>query len=254
MTKDKLETKITRRKSSFRFSLIIIFLGILAVIFLKTSFFEIKNVEVKNNYIVSKDEIVTLANVRGENIFLINKKKITENIANNPYVKEVKIQRSLPDEVIIDIKEKDIKGLIKLKNSFINVDGEGNMIQIVNQFPNCKLPLIEGVKLEEYEPNKSIIGRDENKLKALKSVLTLTDYKEYKKLIYSINISDPFNIKLTTINKMEIYIGDWNNMQYKLELAYYAMKNPALNGKTGVLEVMAEDGTVIFKTKEVKNK
>lgn len=254
MTKDKLETKIAKRKSSLRFSLLIIFSGILAVIFLKTSLFEIKNVEVKNNYIVSKDEIVTLANVRGENIFLISKKKIKENIASNPYVKEIKIQRSLPDEVVIDVKEKEIKGLIKLKNSFINVDRDGNMVQVVNQFPNCKLPLIEGVKIEQYEPNKSIVGEDENKLKALKSVLTLTDYMEYKKLIYSINISDPFNIKLTTINNLEIYIGDWNNMQYKLELAYYAMKNPALNGEKGVMEVIADDGTVVFKSKEVKNK
>ncbi|MCX7694107.1 MAG: FtsQ-type POTRA domain-containing protein, partial [Caloramator sp.] len=130
-----MEERLIKRRKQKRFlSFIIVFilLSTTVVISLKSDYFKIKEVEVKNNNLISRDEVIILANVIGENIFFLDKDKVKTNILNNPYVKDVKINRKLPSKIILTINEKDIKGIIKVKNYFVDIDSEGKMVHTVN--------------------------------------------------------------------------------------------------------------------------
>lgn len=246
MTNDNLEKKIARRKLNILICIFLIFMGALITLGLKSDYFNIKNVVVQNNNIVSKEEIVTLSELQKKNIFLINKKRVSDLILTSPYIKNINIKRRIPSTVVIEVQEKQIRGLIKLQNNFINVDEDGNMVQVVDKFPNGKIPLIEGVKVNNYALNQSISAGNESLSKALKAALKVSDYNECKNLFYSIDLADPYNMIFTTKDGIKIKVGDWTNMDYKMAYALGVLNNQLVKSAKGYIEI-EPDGTAVFK-------
>lgn len=246
MTKDNLEKKIEKRKRLIMMYIMLIFIGLLVSTSLKSNYFTIKNVIVEKNSFVSQEEVIALSELQKKNIFVFNKSNSVERIKTNPYIKDVNISRKLPSTVIINVEEKQIKGLVKLKTSFINIDKDGNMVQIVDKFPNGKVPLIEGIKVDQYILNKNIANGNEVVLSALTSVLKITDYKECKNLFYSIDLSDPYSITMKTKDGVLIKIGDWTNLEYKLAYALVVLQSPIAKENKGYIEI-EPDGTAVFK-------
>jgi cell division protein FtsQ len=120
------------------------------------------------------------------------------------------------------------------------------MVQIVNQFPGKDLPLIDGLKIDQYVPNECIIKNDEIKTKALKECLRMANVKEIKSKIYSINIKDAYNIIYKTKDGIEIRLGDCSNLDYKLSYALSILNSNAVKGSKGYIEIQ-QDGSAIFK-------
>jgi cell division protein FtsQ len=92
----------------------------------------------------------------------------------------------------------------------------------------------------------SIINGDDVKLKALKSIFSITGSKECKGLFYSIDISDPYNIILTTKNGLQVRIGDWTNTDYKIGYVLMILKDPQVKSSKGYIQIEPE-GTAVFK-------
>lgn len=239
----KLKQK-ERQKRSVAVILIIIVLVMTATLLIKSSYFNIKEIEVKNNSIVTRDEIITLANITNQNIFLLNKKKVETNIKNNPYVDEVKINRKLPNKIIVEVKEKDVRGIVRLKNAFIDIDSKGRMIHTINKFPDGKLILIEGIDVKEYNFNE-YVTTDAVKLSALVNVLVLFDYPEIKKDIDRVDIKDAYSVIIKTKKGIDIDVGDTSNLEYKISFAYTLLGNENVKGKQGIIKV-SSDGTAVF--------
>lgn len=246
MPSDKIENKIKKKHKFLKIWILVLFLFILAIIGIRSDYFNIKQVIVKDNNIVSKDEIIILSQSKGKNIFLINKDEIKKKVCNNPYIEYISIKRKFPSIIIISVKEKEIKGIIKVKDGFINVDNNGRMVQLIDKFPSGKIPLIEGVDVKQYVPNQSIVQNNEYKQKALLSAISVTNYNECKSLFYSINIYDPYNIVYTTKNGIQVKIGDWTNIEYKISYAIEILHNTALKGKKGYIQIQP-DGLAVFR-------
>ncbi len=249
MTKDKIEKKIRSRRRIFKIILFIICFSILLILMFKSKYFNVSNVVVENNSFVTAEEVTVLSEVKGENIFLVNKEKLKGNIQKNPYIEGIDIRRKLPSTLVIRVREKQIKGLIKFQNSFINIDSNGKMVQVINKFPSGKIPLIEGINVEQYVPGLNLINDDKIRQDALEAILTVSDYVEYNGLIYSINIEDAYNITLKTMDGLFIKLGDWTDLNSKLEYAYNVLNSKDVKGKKGTIEVLKlqSEYTVIFR-------
>ena len=81
---------------------------ILLLVFLcKSKLFDIVNIEIIGSSQVTQEEIIQLSQINiKDNIFLTNTIKAKNQISQNPYIKEVKISRVLPDKLKIEIIEK----------------------------------------------------------------------------------------------------------------------------------------------------
>lgn len=249
MTKDKIEKKIRLRRRILKILILIIFISSISIVMFKSDYFNISNVIVENNNFVSTEEVTVLSEIKGVNIFLADRNKLEENIKKNPYIEGIEIRRKLPSTLVIRVREKQIKGMIKFQNSFINVDSKGKMVQVINKFPNGEIPLIEGIKVEQYAPGLNLIKDDNIKQSALEAILTISDYKEYNGLIYSINIENVYNITLKTMDGLFIKLGDWTDIGNKLTYAYNVLKSEKVKGKKGTIEVLKlqSEYTVIFR-------
>lgn len=249
MAKDKIEKRIRKRRTILKILIMIIFVSALSVLIFKSEYFNISSIIVESNNFVSAEEVTVLSEAKGQNIFLINSKRIEGNTQKNPYVEGIEIRRKFPSTLVIYVKEKQIKGMIKFQNSFINVDSSGKMVQVVNKFPSGELPLIEGINAEQYAPGMNLIKDDSIKQEALIEILKLGNYKEYNGLIYSINIEDTYNITLKTMDGIFIKLGDWTDLENKLAYTYNVLKSKNIEGKKGTIEVikLQSEYTVIFK-------
>ena len=80
---------------------------------------------------LSYDKIIkaSMCNI-GENIFKINMKKGEESLKRLPYIKECKIKRKLPNEIIIEIEERKEVAIISYIGSFVYIDKEGYILKI----------------------------------------------------------------------------------------------------------------------------
>lgn len=102
-------------------------IGIMAVI--RSDFFSLKKVEVLDNDILSKSEIINLSNIKLEkNIFDYNKKDIKNNIIKNPYIEDVSVTRKIPSTIVIHIKEKEILAALNQDENYYYIDNKGNLI------------------------------------------------------------------------------------------------------------------------------
>lgn len=236
--------QIEKQKKSIAVILIIMVLGVTAILLVKSSYFNIKEIEVKNNNLVTRDEVITLANITNQNIFLLNKKRVETNIKNNPYIEDVKINRKLPSKIIVDIKEKDVRGIVRLKNYFVDIDSKGRMIHTINKFPDGKLILIEGIDVKEYVFNE-YLTKDEIKLNALVNILKLFELQNVKKDIDRVDIKDPYSVIIKTKKGIDIDVGDTSNLEYKISFAYTLLENENVKGKQGIIKV-SSDGTAVF--------
>jgi cell division protein FtsQ len=223
-----------------------IFISVLIVLVSRSKYFNVKNIVVTNNKMVATEEIKIQSQVEDSNIFFISKKDMKQRISANPYIDNVEIRRKLPYTIIINVREKKIKGIVKFQSAFINVDSEGRMIQAVSKFPDGSIPLIAGIDIKEYVPNGYIFKDDPISKRALKNALSITDYREYRDIINSINVSDPYNIVFSTKQGVDIKIGSDEDIEYKLTYAYSVLNSSSIAGNKGYIQIQP-DGTAVFK-------
>ena len=94
-------------------------------------------------------ELMRLANIRqGYNILALNLQEISRRIISNPWVKDVRIERNFPHQLIIKIAERVPVALVSQDDLFL-VDQEGDLFKKVERQDNIDMPVITGLSLSE---------------------------------------------------------------------------------------------------------
>lgn len=189
------------------------------VFLLKSETFKICNIEITGNSQVSQETILLLSAIDlNDNIFLTNTIKAKNKISQNPYIKDVKVKRELPDKIKIEIVEKEKKFMLQIDEMFAYIDRNGNILEVsetkvenlifLEGFKTSKEKISEGEKLEE---------KDLEKLEDVHKILRSAEKEELNEKVFSIDIKDKNNyiLNLPTYKKI-IYIGDTSNLSTKM--------------------------------------
>ncbi|MEF9933726.1 MAG: FtsQ-type POTRA domain-containing protein [Clostridium sp.] len=245
MSVEKKKKKANKRKVLIYLSLLLIILGIVAGVGLKSSYFLISNIEVKGESIVTKEEVQVLSDLKDKNIFLINKDKVSELVKSNPYIENVNISRKLPSTVVIDVKEKKIGAIIKMKEGYVNIDEFGKMVQVVSKFPGGNLPELINTGVDKYTPNQNVFKKQEQINAFNKCSNAIASSKECT-VFKKIDMTSPYDIKLYTQNETVISIGSVNNIEYKLGYAISILNSSQVKNQKGEIKIL-DSGSATFK-------
>lgn len=170
-----LSRKQTRRLVLLLKDLILIlaFLSlIIGIVFLfKGKTFKINKLTCQKEGFSCKKEAIFFEELRGQNIFLANTTKIPQKIKSQVLtIKEVKIKKRLPDEVLIEIIPRNsVAALTKDEKSWFLIDEDGFVFQKIFDKPK-DLPVI---LINDPEVSFFIGGQVENE--ALIKTLSLLD-------------------------------------------------------------------------------
>lgn len=213
MKKKKRKIRINRLIMLFLFAFLFCFCFIL---FIKSDFFCLKNVEVVNNEVLSKTEIKDLSKiVKGKNLFSYDLKKVKANINESRYIENVKVKLGIPHSIIIDVKEKSISCALK--------DEGGNYYYIDDD-----MKYIDKVKYEKIKNNCPIVEADftikdnevyfENKKDKDKLILLLKNIKRegLSNKIASIIFLDDNTISMKTKEGIKVIIDKNGNMKHDM--------------------------------------
>ena len=120
----------------------------------KKNSFKIININIKNNSIIEKSEIIEkLSNIYGKNIFLVKKNDLEKYLEPVDFLDKIEVRKKYPNTLIIKIYEtKPIAFLFREDNRYL-LDSASNLINFKENEPKYDLPKVFGNDAEKYFVN-----------------------------------------------------------------------------------------------------
>lgn len=229
--KRKKEKRIRRIKIVIE---IIIFLGAIAgsSIFAITSpIFNIKDIKVSNNQIVSSEEIISLSELKSEeNIFKFNKNITKDKIKENAYIDTIKIHRKLPSTLEIEVTEREPKFSVEHLGKYAYISTQGYILEISEDSKG--LVIIQGVTTEEEDvvAGKRLNNHDLVALETVIKIMYIIKENNLEGKVNTIDISDKNDyILYMSEEKKRIHLGDNSNLGNKMLYAISIMEKEKNN-------------------------
>jgi cell division protein FtsQ len=110
--------------------LFLYFAGFAGYLLANSSFFDLTEIKLKGNAVVSRDEIIALSGLRiGANILRISRSQALAGILSHPYIKETSISRRFPDKLEIMVSERSPMAMIHAEGRYLILDGDGYCLE-----------------------------------------------------------------------------------------------------------------------------
>lgn len=223
---------------------IILIAAILVLILFKAPIFNIKNLEIQGNKSVDKNKIIKLDTVLNKNIFYLDLKSIKETILLNPYIKEVEIEKSYPNKIIVAVEERKPSFFVKDGEGFLVLNEELRIMERLSSIDGLDVTEISGLNIDNKDIG-SIITKESKKQKVANSLAELLKQNTSNVKFKSFDITKTQELKLT-VGDIIISIGNDENLKNKLNYAINIITDQNLNGKKGYIDV-SFDGNPVFK-------
>lgn len=155
--------------------------------------FSIAHIAVTGNSHVTARKIITESGiVEGEKIFRINLARSAAAIREIPWIRDVRVQRMLPNEVHIEVTERKPAALVLSKDIFY-IDSEAKVVTGYDSSEGIDAPIITAKALGPLKPGDTVeIEGIAEALDIIRLVDTMGVAENMR--ISEINIDDPANI------------------------------------------------------------
>lgn len=199
--------------------LTLLFIIIGGVVFaLVSPIFNINEIQVKNNNLISPETIISLSNLsEGQNIFRFNKGKTEKEIKTNAYIESVNVKRKIPNKIEITVEERERNYNVEFLNGYAYINNQGYILEISEQ--KLDLPVIQGISTEQeqiVEGNRLNV-EDLEKLETVIQIMNICKSYELDKKVSTIDISNKNNYTIyMEQEKKTIYLGDESNLNNKM--------------------------------------
>ena len=132
----------------------------------KNVFFGVKKIEIKNVYLINKQEIIKKLNqIYDKNILFIKKKEIEEPLKSIDFLEKVEVKKIYPGTIIINVFETKPIGILFKNNTKYILDSSSNLVLFKKKMLNDFFPSIFG---EDAEKLIGDYGFKPNQLKGLR--------------------------------------------------------------------------------------
>lgn len=220
--------------------------GIIAIYFgLTHDLFKIDYIDIEGNIANPKEIVIQKSGVSvGDNIFLVSKSSIVNNLKTIPSIEEVKIIKDYPNILKIEIKEKYVSSFINNNSGITTIDNYGKVQEI-----NAKVEARTGIQLKGITANGLTVGNDFTKDKAKKDMVLDTISRDFFLDIVSIDFSNDKDLIIELKNGLKVQFGDINDFSKKLDIISALLtkiKNEGINAVEIILNV-GEDPIIVKK-------
>ncbi len=216
-----------------KISIYIIIIAILVFLISMSPIFSITKVNVIGNELVPTNEILEDANlvVMNKNIFTYSSTKYQRKLKNNAYFSDVNIKKIFPNQIDINITEKNLDFYaLYSNNTYLYMNEDGTVMDAKKSYTINK-PTIKGLNFDSFTIGQPLIANNQESLTSASTIAnTIKRYGEFEDPII-IDVSDPNNIHIL-VNNVNIVFGDISNCDLKIRRAIAAIPaiDPTLKG------------------------
>ena len=221
-TKDKNDKPKKNQKPRSKKRLVIIIVILLLIcglaFLMYSKLFEIKNIEIKNNSHISKEEVEELCEFnKYKNIFWVTNIGISKDLEKNAYIEKVKLHKRLPSTIIVDVKEREPRFMLQIADSYVYVNNQGYLLEVSTE--NIGLPIILGFKtdLSNVEVGKRLDVEDLRRMDTIIRIMDTATVNNIAELITKIDISDEKNYTLILEGEGKtVYLGEATDLNTRM--------------------------------------
>lgn len=179
--------KKKRRKKHYLLRLILLIaMGTGIYFFLTSSLFEIQKLTVRDNEHYTASEIISIAKPDiGGNLFKTSVNEMKDKLLNDPYIKNARISKKLPDELVITVAERKETASVPYGESYIVIDKEGMILRHAKEPP--ALTMLTGMTLTNIQTGTLLETEKESMLSDSLDILKSMEENElfFKKIVFS---------------------------------------------------------------------
>lgn len=208
--------------------LIISILVLIAIIAAMLSpLFNIKNIQVVGNTILSSEEIISISGIKTEeNMFKVMKLKTIDRIKENAYINEVAIHKKLPNTIEIQVKERKPSFMLEYGNGYVYLSNQGYMLEISSIKKDIPTILGTTTSKENYKPGNKLNKDDLEKLGTVIKIMAVAKTHNIENLITTIDISNSDNYTLRLEQeKKTVYLGDCSYLETRMSSLMSILEN-----------------------------
>ena len=186
----------------------------------------------------SAQEIVDASGIKeGDNLLRMDIEERRDSILDNLlYVETAEVKRDFPSSLEIKVTKCIPSFNVNIGSKTIVISRQGKILS-ENSFLTDGLPVIYGFKPADRNPGVYISSEDNFQNDAFNALIT-SIVKLDEQNISSINMADEHAIVVNYKNGMVFKMGNWNDAEYKLNLAATVMEDPYVKGKKGYLTMI----------------
>jgi len=185
----------------------------------KSSLFDLAEISVSGNTVVSMDTILEKSGLKtGESLLNISRENAARNILDIPYIKSVDITRSFPGTINIYVTERTPKYVVYYASKYLVIDEEYRCLYESSETntANWPVPIIElgPIVINKTDPGDYI--ENEEGLKAATDLIEVLDpyFMENIKRIIAHTDDD---LALINQDGLKVYLGTVENLAQKLQ-------------------------------------
>ncbi len=239
-----IEEKKRKKKIKKTIALLMVLIGLLILFLIKAPIFNINNVKIvsNDNEVALKDDIENkLQGIKGRNIFYVKRSYIESILKNDPYIKDVKVTKALPNNLTVEVKENKKIFTVEQNGNYYALDESGKVLD--KKLGEDDLVKLEGITIQDKEIGEKIT-EDEKILEIIKDFGALINSNTSSINFNKLDISNLSNISLYS-NEVLIKIGGNFDLTRKLNNAVNILKSDKVDIKKGYIDVSVEGNPVI---------
>ena len=215
----KKRHKIRVKKRLVVFVFIVLCTAVIVTV-LKAPFFNIASIECTGQEKLSSEYILSVAKVKtGGNIFSVNVEAAKRSVAAIPAVAEANVQRIFPDKIRITVKECTEAAFVKSGGNLFVIDPKGKIIRAVPDDEAGRPEISEILGIAPISEKPGEIISDEKDIVAQQAYECIGLLNELGMLgkVKVIDLRNLSDFRIGYDNRLEIYLGGCENMDYKLK-------------------------------------
>jgi len=222
---NKVDRKIKKKRTRLITIIILLVISIFFILYTRTSFFHISAIEVYGNEKIKDDKLILASGIMiGENIFKISLKMAEENILLHPYIKNVDIKRKLPDKIEISVDERKEIAVIDYAGSYIYVDEEGIILNILSEKDNSQIVEINGIEISNPRVSQKVEFNNEQIGDNILELLNESRKLGLSNSITTISVDENNKVTFHLDDGGEVAFGTLDDVKYKLNFLVSILK------------------------------
>ena len=241
---DRKRNKHRRRRSrlSFLWKPLSVVVAVAAMILAVTFFFRVEHITITGMSRYSEQEVLDASGLElGGNLYFINKFEVKKALFRQlPYVEEIRINRKLPDTLLIEVRECAAAVAVPDGATYWLLSENGKLLEQTQALdPNCVL--LEGAPLVEPVPAaQADFGEDcAYRAGVALTLLREADERGMRGRISSIDLSDDTALSMEYLYRFTVRIPWTADIGYKLDMLETVV-NYLENNEMGRIDLMTE--------------
>ncbi len=227
VTQTKMSKSQARRRKAFKrrlqiFAILAVLLGIAAFIFF-APFFNISGVvvvrsDVYSDYKISDDEIIAASGIQiGKNIFATNITNAEKAIMSIPYAKSADVRRVFPNKIKITFGEAQSAAYVKCDGGYALISMDGRILELAENPDDYAAARLEGFEVVDAKVGEQIPTDGNPVFAAALNLMELLYENDLLGKTASIDTSDLNNMEVMLGDRMQILLGDDDDMDYRIK-------------------------------------